>query len=75
MDHCYFCRGKVIEKKIEHLHRWGNALFMVKGLPAEVCEDCKEVYLPPASLRMLDDLLARHENPTEFIQIPVYSLS
>jgi hypothetical protein len=47
----------MIEKKIEHLHRWGNALFI------------------PASRRMLDDLLARHENPTEFIQIPVYSLS
>lgn len=47
MDHCYFCRGKVIEKKIEHLHRWGNALFMVKGLPAEVCEDCKGGLPPP----------------------------
>lgn len=25
-----------------------------KGLPAEVCEECKEVYLPPASLHLLD---------------------
>ena len=74
MERCYFCRGKVIEKKIEHLHRWGDALFIVRGLPAEVCEECREVYLAPASLRILDDLLARHERPTEVIQVPVYSL-
>ena len=74
MDRCYFCRGKVIAKKIEHLHRWGNVLLLVKGLPAEVCEECKEVYLPPSSLHLLDNLVATHEPPTEFIQIPVYSL-
>ncbi|MCI0407880.1 MAG: YgiT-type zinc finger protein [Acidobacteria bacterium] len=74
MDSCYFCRGKVSARKIEHLHRWGNTLFLVKGLPAEVCEECKEVYLPPASLRILDDLVAKQETPTEFLQIPVYSL-
>jgi YgiT-type zinc finger domain-containing protein len=74
MDRCYFCRGKVITKKIDHLHRWGDAMLLVKGLPAEVCEECKEVYLPPASLYLLDNLMAKRETPTEFIQIPVYSL-
>ena len=75
MGRCYFCRGTVRAKKIDHLHRWGDAmLLLVKGLPAEVCEECQEVYLPPASLRLLDDLVARRETPTEFIQIPVYSL-
>jgi hypothetical protein len=28
----------------------------------------------PASLRLLDDLMAKAETPTEFVQIPVYSL-
>jgi hypothetical protein len=49
-------------------------LLLVKGLPAEVCEECKEVYLPPASLRILDELTAKREAPTDFIQVPVYSL-
>lgn len=74
MDRCYFCQGKVSAKRIEHLHRWGDAVVLVKGLPAEVCEECKEVYLPPASLRLLDDLLVKRGTPTEFLQIPVYSL-
>ncbi|HLC41265.1 MAG TPA: hypothetical protein VJO34_06520 [Methylomirabilota bacterium] len=52
----------------------GDAGLLVKGLPAEVCEECKEVYLPPASVRLLDDLMTRQEKPTEFIRIPVYSL-
>jgi YgiT-type zinc finger domain-containing protein len=74
MDRCYFCRGRVVAEKIEHLHRWGSALLLVKGLPAEVCEECGEVYLPPASLHILDDLTTKHGTPTEFIQVPVYSL-
>ena len=74
MERCYFCRGKVRAKKIEHLHRWGDVVLLVKGLPAEVCEECKEVYLPPASVHLLDELTTRQEAPTEFIRIPVYSL-
>jgi YgiT-type zinc finger domain-containing protein len=64
----------VVAKKIDHLHRWGEKLVLVKGLPAEVCEDCKEVYLPPASLRMLDEIVERREPATDFIRVPVYSL-
>lgn len=74
MERCCFCHGKVTARKIEHLHRWGDILLMVKGLPAEVCEECKEVYLPPASLRLLDELATKGEAPTDFIQVPVYSL-
>ena len=74
MERCYFCRGKTRAKKIEHLHRWGDAVLLVKGLPAEVCGMCKEVYLPPASVHLLDELMTRQETPTEFIRIPVYSL-
>ena len=74
MDRCYFCRGKVSAKKIEHLHRWGDTMVLVKGLPAEVCEECNEAYLPPASIHLLDNLMAKRETLTEFIQIPVYSL-
>ena len=51
-----------------------TALLLVKGLPAEVCEECKEVYLPPASVHLLDELMTRQKTPTEFIRIPVYSL-
>ena len=65
---------KVRAKKIEHLHRCGDVVLLVKGLPAEVCEECKKVYLPPASVHLLDELMTRQETPTEFIRIPVYSL-
>ena len=74
MDRCYVCRGKVAPQRVEHLHRWGTALLLVRGLPAEVCEECKEVYLPPESLQLLDDLTTKHEAPTEFIQVPVYAI-
>ena len=34
MDRCYFCRGRVTARKVDHLHRWGEAMLLVKGLPA-----------------------------------------
>jgi len=74
MDRCFLCRGRVTPKRIEHLHRWGDIMVLVKGLPAEVCENCNEVYLPPASLRLLDDLMRSRDAPTEFIQVPVYAI-
>lgn len=75
MERCFFCRGTVTAKRIDHLHRWGDDLVLVKGLPAEVCNDCKEVYLPPASLRLLDEIMQTRRPTTEFIQVPVYSVS
>jgi len=74
MDRCYFCRGKVTAKRIEHLHRWGDVLLLVKGLPVEACEECKEVYLTPESLKLLDHLTTKRQAPTEFLQVPVYTI-
>lgn len=47
MKKCYFCKGKIVEKKIAHLHSWQNKLILFKQTPAEVCKQCGETYLKP----------------------------
>lgn len=62
MDRCYFCRGRVTARKVDHLHRWGEAMLLVKGLPAEVCEECKEVYSCAAGQGHLGRDHRRHDS-------------
>jgi YgiT-type zinc finger domain-containing protein len=75
MDRCYFCRGPVIETRIEHLHRWEGRIFLITDLLADVCEQCGETYLTPEVLERIDHAVSQSGTATEFIQVPVLSLA
>ena len=75
MKTCYFCRGTIRSKKIEHVHRWGHQIFLLKDLPAEVCEDCGEVYFGPEALSLMDEAVTGKIPVVETIQIPVVSFA
>ena len=51
---CYFCRGEIIEKKIQHVHQWGEKIVLFEDVPAEVCQQCGEVYFSPEVLERMD---------------------
>lgn len=74
MERCYFCRGPVVQKRIEHLHRWEGRFFLIKDLLADVCEQCGETYLDPAVLERIDQAVSQSAMATEFIHVPVLSL-
>jgi len=44
-DKCYFCKGKVVQQRITIDYRWGEDLFVIKDVPAGVCQQCGEKYL------------------------------
>ncbi len=72
MKRCYFCRGEIMKKKIQHIHQWGNKIVVFKELPAEVCRQCGEVYLSPAVLEKIDSATAQLDRlKKEFIEVPV----
>jgi len=54
MKRCYFCGGEIVEKKIQHIHEWGNKIIIFRELPAEVCKQCGEVYLSPEVVEKID---------------------
>lgn len=45
LDKCYFCKGKVIQQRVTIDYRWGDDLFVIKDVPAGVCQQCGEKYL------------------------------
>ncbi len=73
MKRCYFCKGEIVDRKIEHIHRWGKTMVLFKNLPTEVCKQCGEVYFSPDILEGMDKAVEHLEDVKETIKIPVVS--
>jgi YgiT-type zinc finger domain-containing protein len=74
MKTCYFCKGRVVEKRIEHLHRWGEEVILLQDVPADVCEQCGEVYFSPEVLEMMDQITLEQAKPKATLTVPIFSL-
>ena len=74
MEKCYFCKGKLIKKKINHLHSWGDKIILFEDVEAEVCTQCGEVYFPPKVLKKMDKVVASSFKAKKKITIPVVSV-
>jgi YgiT-type zinc finger domain-containing protein len=75
MKACYFCKGEVIEKRIQHVHQWGEKIIVFEDVPAEVCQQCGEIYFLPEVLEMMDAVTMGEEKPKATISVPIYSLA
>ena len=74
MKTCYFCKGKVVGKRIRHVHYWGNDIVVFENVPAEVCQQCGEVYFAPDVLAMMDKATLKKQKPDKTLKVPVFSL-
>ena len=75
MKRCYFCKGEIVEKKINHVHSWADKLIFFKQTPAEVCKQCGEVYFKPEVVKAFDKATAHLEKIKQTIQVPVIPFS
>ena len=77
MNKCYFCKGTVNAERVTHVHRWAGRFIILEDVPAEVCQQCGEVYLAPEALKAMDRLAreVEKEKPKKQLLVPVYSLS
>ena len=73
MKRCYFCKGELMEKEIDHVHSWGGELILFKQTPAEVCKQCGEVYFRPEVAEAFDKATAHIKSIKQTIRVPVVS--
>lgn len=73
MKTCYFCGGPLRRRRIEHMHEWGGRRFLIRSVAAEVCKQCGEVFLAPATLRAIDEMVAV-KKPDGHVSIAVYEM-
>ena len=72
MKTCYFCKAPLRRRRIEHMHQWGGKRHLIKNVSAEVCSQCGEVFLSPATLKEIDRLVLE-ERPSGHVAVAVYS--
>jgi len=72
---CYFCGGKVSEKKVTVDYRWGEEFVTIlKNVPAGVCTVCGEQYYKAKIVKEMERLAKSEEEAEEFIHVPVREL-
>ena len=74
MIQCPFCKGRIESRRIEHIHRWQGEMHILSNVPADVCNQCGEVFFGPDALRYMDAVVAREVEPQSHRSVPVYSL-
>jgi YgiT-type zinc finger domain-containing protein len=72
---CYFCGGKVREKKITVDYRWGEEFVTIfRNVPAGVCEVCGEQYYKAKVVKEMERSAKSKREAKEFIHVPVREL-
>lgn len=68
---CYFCGGPVQPQRVTVVREWKGRITVIRGVPAEVCEQCGEQYFGPEAVLGMERLLERPEAEAETIEVPV----
>ena len=67
---CFYCGGRVTEKKVTVDFRWKGELTVIEDVPAGVCEQCGEKYFTADTSEQLDKLV-KSRRKTATICVPV----
>ena len=72
---CYFCGGKVFERKITVDYRWGEDLVaIIKNVPAGVCTVCGEQYFKAEIVKAMEREARSKTKPKHMQTIPIREL-
>ncbi|MBI4481123.1 MAG: type II toxin-antitoxin system MqsA family antitoxin [Acidobacteria bacterium] len=74
-SNCYFCGGKVSERKVTVDYRWGDDfLAIIKNVPAGVCTVCGEQYFKAEVVKAMERTAHSKTRPRKTQTIPVREL-
>ena len=71
MKECYFCKGKIEKRNITVDYRWDKNLYIIKDVPALVCENCGEKYFDSEVSREMEQVVINEKNKINTIRVPV----
>ncbi|MCZ7383665.1 MAG: type II toxin-antitoxin system MqsA family antitoxin [Candidatus Methanoperedens sp.] len=73
-EKCQFCGG-ALKKQTVNLDLWKKEkLYVIKNVPAKVCEQCGEKYFSSKIYGIIDKLLKEKSKPDDTMVVPVLSL-
>ena len=71
---CQVCSGKMKVKRINHDLWLGKKLFVIKNVPAEVCEQCGETVFTPQTTEKILSSIKFAKNPRQSMKVPILTL-
>jgi len=72
---CFMCKGELTEKNVNYMVDLENTIIIVKGVPAKVCEDCKEQYFDDETSKNIEKIVNRLKDLSTEITIINYNES
>ncbi len=64
------CSGNYEERQIVHTVRYHGEVIVIDHVPAEVCDICGDVLMTPQTVRHIENLLKKMEQPQK--TVPLY---
>lgn len=71
---CQVCSSKMKLKHIDHDLWLGKKLFVIKGVPAEVCAQCGETVFTPQVTERILSTVKFAKNPRQIMKVPILTL-
>ena len=71
MTKCYFCKGRVVQEKIDVDFRWGRKLKVIEKVPAGVRQQYGEQYFEAAVYKAMEKLAKSRAKPVAHLAVDV----
>ena len=70
---CAECGGTLAQRTITHTQAWGEQLYRFDRVPALVCAQCGQAWLPAEVSQLVDKVIQAKPRPKKFYKVPVFS--
>ena len=54
---CFMCKGELVEKKVNYMVDLESTIIIIKGVPAKVCNECKEQYFDDETSKNIENIV------------------
>lgn len=73
-EHCEYCNGLIVEKKVELTRKVKGKYVLVENVPAGVCTRCGTRYYTANVLKTVQEIVRGRKKAEREETVPVYSL-
>jgi len=74
MKTCPFCKGRIKQATVDHLHRWDKEIYLFENVAAEVCSQCGETFFAPDVLELMEKHVQKKLKTRKAVTVPVIKL-
>jgi YgiT-type zinc finger domain-containing protein len=75
MNRCYFCGGELVEKLTTFVYEEEGQVWIIRNVPAFVCQQCGEKEYNPETTRRILSFLKQPPRPAEILHVPAYDMA